>query len=62
MTKKTTVIAVNKNSKCVRTVIPQWRASLLKVNPGDKIVWELEGDKENGFYATVKNTDYDGGV
>ena len=57
MTKKTTVIAVNKNSKCVRTVIPQWIASLLKVNPGDKIVWELEGDKENGFYATMKRDD-----
>tara|TARA_R110000824_G_scaffold160797_2_gene335737 strand:+ start:1704 stop:1877 length:174 start_codon:yes stop_codon:yes gene_type:complete len=57
MTKKTTVIAVNKNSKCVRTVIPQWIASLLKVNPGDKIVWELEGDKKNGFYATMKRDD-----
>jgi|TARA_R100000951_G_scaffold43270_1_gene36405 hypothetical protein len=57
MTKKTTVIAVNKNSKCVRTVIPQWIASLLELQPGQKIVWELEGDKKNGFYAVMKRDD-----
>ena len=39
MTDKTTVVSVNKNSSCVRTVIPFWIAKLIE--PGDKIVWTV---------------------
>mgnify|MGYP003132076638 CR=1 FL=1 len=41
MTDKTTVVSVNKNSNCVRTVIPYWIAKLMDLKPGDKIVWSV---------------------
>jgi antitoxin component of MazEF toxin-antitoxin module len=41
MTDKTTVVSVNKNSNCVRTVIPYWIAKLMDLEPGDKIVWTV---------------------
>ena len=41
MTDKTTVVSVNKNSSCVRTVIPFWIAKLMEIEPGDKIVWTV---------------------
>jgi phage baseplate assembly protein gpV len=48
--KTTTVIAVNKKSKCVRTVIPNVMAELLQLSAGDKIKWELCGSTEQGFF------------
>ena len=50
LNKITTVIAVNKKSKCVRTVIPNVMAELLNITAGDKIKWELCGSTEQGFY------------
>jgi antitoxin component of MazEF toxin-antitoxin module len=50
LNKVTTVIAVNKKSKCVRTVIPNAMAELLQLSAGDKIKWELCGSTEQGFY------------
>jgi len=41
MTDKTTVVSVNKNSSCVRTVIPFWIAKIMEIEPGDKIVWTV---------------------
>ncbi len=55
--KKTTVIAVNKKSKCVRTVIPAVMAELLQLSAGDKIKWELCGDLNNGFYLKMLKGD-----
>ena len=55
--KKTTVIAVNKKSKCVRTVIPAVMAELLQLSAGDKIKWELCGDLENGFHLKMLKGD-----
>tara|TARA_R100001377_G_C3088948_1_gene75114 strand:- start:209 stop:406 length:198 start_codon:yes stop_codon:yes gene_type:complete len=57
LNKTTTVIAVNKNSKCVRTVIPAVMAELLQLSAGDKIKWELCGDLNNGFYLKVLKGD-----
>ena len=51
--KTTTVIAVNKKSKCVRTVIPAVMAELLQLSASDKIKWELCGDLQNGFYLKM---------
>tara|TARA_R110001592_G_scaffold1811_1_gene10988 strand:+ start:6779 stop:6976 length:198 start_codon:yes stop_codon:yes gene_type:complete len=51
--KTTTVIAVNKKSKCVRTVIPAVMAELLQLSAGDKIKWELCGDLNNGFHLKM---------
>mgnify|MGYP003389878562 FL=1 len=48
--KTTTVIAVNKKSKCVRTVIPNVMVELLQLSAGDKIIWELCGSTEQGFF------------
>ncbi len=53
----TTVIAVNKKSKCVRTVIPAVMAELLQLSAGDKIKWELCGDLENGFHLKMLKGD-----
>ncbi len=53
LNKTTTVIAVNKKSKCVRTVIPNVMAELLNITAGDKIKWELCGDLQNGFYLKM---------
>ena len=57
LNKTTTVIAVNKKSKCVRTVIPAVMAELLQLAAGDKIKWELCGDLENGFYLKMLKGD-----
>ena len=57
LNKSTTVIAVNKNSKCVRTVIPSVMVELLKLSAGDKIKWELCGDLNNGFYLKMLKGD-----
>ena len=51
--KTTTVIAVNKKSKCVRTVIPAVMVELLQLSAGDKIKWELCGDLNNDFYLKM---------
>ena len=55
LNKTTKVIAVNKKSKCVRTVIPNAMAEILNLSAGDKIKWELCGSK--GFYLTMKKGD-----
>tara|TARA_R100000734_G_C3249692_1_gene51670 strand:+ start:325 stop:507 length:183 start_codon:yes stop_codon:yes gene_type:complete len=52
MNKKTKIIAVNKNTKCVRTVIPNAMAELIDVKAGDEISWVLKTDK-NKFYLEV---------
>tara|TARA_R100000234_G_scaffold120023_2_gene104910 strand:+ start:926 stop:1099 length:174 start_codon:yes stop_codon:yes gene_type:complete len=52
MNKKTKIIAVNKNTKCVRTVIPNAMAELIDVKAGDEITWKLKTDK-NKFYLEV---------
>jgi hypothetical protein len=57
LNKTTTVIAVNKKSKCVRTVIPAVMAELLQLSAGDKIKWELCGDLENGFHLKMLKGD-----
>ena len=57
LNKTTKVIAVNKKSKCVRTVIPNAMAEILNLSAGDKIKWELCGSKEKGFYLTMKKGD-----
>ena len=52
MKKTTKVIAVNKNTKCVRTVIPNAMAELLNIKAGDEINWQLINN--NGkFYLEV---------
>jgi len=52
MKKTTKVIAVNKNTKCVRTVIPNAMAELLNIKAGDEINWQLISN--NGkFYLKV---------
>tara|TARA_R110000824_G_scaffold26358_6_gene90657 strand:+ start:2522 stop:2704 length:183 start_codon:yes stop_codon:yes gene_type:complete len=57
LNKSTTVIAVNKKSKCVRTVIPNVMAELLNLSAGDKIKWKLCGSSEKGFYLEVVKGD-----
>tara|TARA_Y100000114_G_C11554310_1_gene228691 strand:+ start:171 stop:353 length:183 start_codon:yes stop_codon:yes gene_type:complete len=52
MNKRTKIIAVNKNTKCVRTVIPSAMAELIDVKAGDEISWVLKTDK-NKFYLEV---------
>jgi antitoxin component of MazEF toxin-antitoxin module len=52
MNKRTKIIAVNKNTKCVRTVIPNAMAELIDVKAGDEITWKLKTDK-NKFYLEV---------
>ena len=52
MNKRTKIIAVNKNTKCVRTVIPSAMAELIDVKAGDEISWVLNTDK-NKFYLEV---------
>tara|TARA_R100001510_G_scaffold53723_1_gene55605 strand:+ start:1750 stop:1923 length:174 start_codon:yes stop_codon:yes gene_type:complete len=52
MNKRTKIIAVNKNTKCVRTVIPNAMAELINVKAGDEISWVLKTDK-NKFYLEV---------
>ena len=52
MNKRTKIIAVNKNTKCVRTVIPNAMAELINVKAGDEITWVLKTDK-NKFYLEV---------
>jgi hypothetical protein len=56
MKKITKIIAVNKNTKCVRTVVPNPMAELLGIKAGDKISWELKTN--NGkFYLEVNKED-----
>jgi hypothetical protein len=55
--KTTTVIAVNKKSKCVRTVIPNVMAEMLGLLAGDKVIWELCGSTEKGFFLKVVKGD-----
>tara|TARA_B100001094_G_C18162335_1_gene790061 strand:- start:448 stop:630 length:183 start_codon:yes stop_codon:yes gene_type:complete len=57
LNKVTTVIAVNKKSKCVRTVIPNAMAELLQLSAGDKIKWELCGSTEKGFFLKAVKGD-----
>ena len=52
MNKRTKIIAVNKNTKCVRTVIPSAMAEFIDVKAGDEISWVLKTDK-NKFYLEV---------
>jgi len=56
MNKKTKIIAVNKNTKCVRTVIPNAMAELIDVKAGDEITWVLKTDK-NKFYLEVSKVE-----
>ena len=52
MKKSTKIIAVNKNTKCVRTGVPHAMAELLELKAGDKISWVLK--THNGkFYLKV---------
>ena len=51
--KTTTVIAVNKKSKCVRTVIPNVMAELLQLSAGDKIIWEKLEKIQQNIYRVV---------
>ncbi len=52
MKKTTKVIAVNKNTRCVRTVIPNAMAELLSIKAGDEIEWKLVSD-DGKFYLEV---------
>jgi len=52
MKKTTKVIAVNKNTRCVRTVIPNAMAELLNIKAGDEIEWKLVSD-DGKFYLEV---------
>lgn len=56
MNKKTKIIAVNKNTKCVRTVIPNAMAELIDVKAGDEITWILKTNK-NKFYLEVSKVE-----
>ena len=53
MKKITKIIAVNKNTKCVRTVVPNPMAELLDIKAGDKITWELK-TIDGQFYLEVR--------
>jgi len=52
MKKTTKVIAVNKNTRCVRTVIPNAMAELLNIKAGDEIKWKLVSNNDK-FYLEV---------
>ena len=53
MEKVTKIIAVNKNTKCVRTVVPNALAELLEIKAGDKIIWKLK-TIDGQFYLEVR--------
>ena len=53
MKKQTKIIAVNKNTKCVRTVLPNAMAELLNIKAGDTINWELK-TIDGQFYLEVR--------
>ena len=53
MKKETKIIAVNKNTNCVRTVLPNAMAELLNIKAGDTINWELK-TKDGAFYLEVR--------
>ena len=54
---KSKVGKVQKNSKSVKTIIPQGIAGVLKVAEGDELDWEIVAEKDGRLIAKVRKVE-----